>query len=53
MPEVIDTPEELEAHAAHKNEPQPDICDLCWIQAPFTPEELADIAESEADMSSP
>lgn len=40
MPAIIDTPEQIEAHKAHANNPQPDTCDLCWIEAPLTQEEL-------------
>ena len=47
MPEPIDTPEELEAHKTHPNAPQPETCDICWMDAPLTSEELAIIEEAE------
>lgn len=49
MPQVIDTPEEIEAHKTHII-PQPDICDLCWIEAPFNEEELKALEEEDLNV---
>lgn len=33
-------PEVIEAHKVHITNPQPETCDLCWIHAPFTEQEI-------------
>lgn len=47
MPEVVDTPEEIEAHKNHALNPCPETCDLCWMKAPFTKKEVAEITEAQ------
>lgn len=40
MPPVIDSIEDIELHKTHSNNLQPETCDLCWMQVPFSKEEL-------------
>jgi hypothetical protein len=47
MPEIIDSPEEIELHKTHVNNLHPETCDLCWMEVPFTLEEELLFQESE------
>lgn len=41
MPPIIDSREDIELHKTHINNLQSEInCDLCWMEVPFTKEEL-------------
>lgn len=50
MPQVIDTDEEIALHKTHTGKPQPETCDLCWMEVPFTSKEIAEIEESFNDV---
>jgi hypothetical protein len=50
MPKVIDTPEEMEAHKAHVIDPQPETCDLCWMEVPFSERKMMEIEKALQEM---
>lgn len=50
MPEVIDTPEEIGLHKLHVDNPQPETCDLCWMEAPWNEKEIEAINEALKEM---
>lgn len=47
MSPIINTEEEIENHKLNHFIPQPKTCDLCWLEIPFTIEEITMINQEE------